>query len=65
MKIQGVELTEEHVGRRVTYAPDSGPIARCYQEPGTIKSWSEWFVFVRYDEGDRGIATRDHDLIWG
>jgi len=40
MKIQDVELTEEHKGKFVTY--------KTTDESGVISSWNEEYVFVKY-----------------
>jgi len=51
--------TKADVGRAVVYRPQFGPA-----EDGTITSFNEAFVFVRY-RGDAGSkATRREDLEW-
>jgi hypothetical protein len=66
MKIEDVELTNEHKGSKVTYIPSHahGSAAHPDCEGGTISSWNNWFVFVNYGKGTNA-ATRTEDLVWG
>jgi len=51
------ELTDEHVGRRVIYTANHGE-----REVGTISSWNENMVFVRYGLGPTAAATNPERL---
>lgn len=51
------QLTPEHVGRRVVYRPWHGG-----HEVGTISSWNDRFVFVRYGGSSTAAATDPRDL---
>ena len=65
MQIQDIELTEEHVGARVTFMPHyaKGDINHKDCVSGTIKRWNDTYVFVNYPASVQG--TRPQDLIWG
>lgn len=63
--VAGVELTEEHIGSKVTYVPKHahGDASHPDCEGGRIKSWNEGGVFVDYV---RNVCRTDFaDLIWG
>ena len=63
--IQNIELTEEHVGSKVTYVPShaDGDASHSDVEGGTIKSWNEGGVFVDYI---KNVCRTDFkDLVWG
>jgi len=65
MKIEDVELTEEHVGAKVTYVPDHAKNAgdpAC--QGGIISSWNDQYVFVNYGTGT-AAATYPRHLVWG
>ena len=54
-------LTEEDVGRKITYTGGYG-----INEVGFVTSWNEIYIFVDYGYSDgRGIATSSRDLKWG
>ena len=53
-----IDPTAEDIGRKVVYT--KGPSI----EVGTIKSFSDAWVFVRYHEGDTAAATSRKDLDW-
>lgn len=63
--IQGVELTEEHVGCKVTYVPRhaNGNASHPDSEGGHIKRWNDRFCFVTYTTGTK--ATNFEDLVFG
>jgi hypothetical protein len=44
------------VGRAVRYTPTG--------ERGTITSWSDAFIYVRYGSNPQGNATNPEDLEW-
>lgn len=50
MTIEGIELTEVHIGDPVTYIPRhaNGNASHKNCERGTIKRWNDTFVFVQY-----------------
>lgn len=64
--IEEVEVTEEHIGSSVTYIPihAGGDINHPDVKRGTISSFNEHTVFVRYN-GSTGQSTPIHCLIWG
>lgn len=66
MKIEGVTLTKEHVGAKVTFIPPhaKGNASHKDVEGGTISSWNGHFVFVNFGKGNNP-ATRSEDLVWG
>lgn len=55
MKI--TDLTDRDKGRRVIYTPSAGR-----PEVGTISSWNDDYVFVRYTAGSTAAATHPTDL---
>lgn len=55
-----INPTASDVGRRVTYIGNHGGPP----EHGTISSFNENYVFVRYSSGSTGAATNREDLIW-
>lgn len=59
MKIDNIELTQSHIGRRVL-RPAAGPWDK--DEDGIITSWNERYVFVRYGRGDTSAATVPTEL---
>lgn len=68
MQIEGVTLTEEHVGRTVTYLPPYAKGDRSHKDcaNGAIKRWNDTYVFVTYSVGAHGTqGTRPEDLVWG
>ena len=50
-------LQESDRGRTVVYTPRVGP-----REDGTISSWNDRLVFVRYRGSETAKATDPHDL---
>ena len=66
MKIENVELTEEHKGSKVTYVPRHAKDNASHPnaEGGTISSWNDKFVFVNYGTGTNK-ATPPELLVWG
>lgn len=65
-EIEGVELTNEHIGSKVTYTPPHahGDCSHPAAESGTIKSWNDMFIFVEYGTGT-AKATPARLLHWG
>ena len=55
MKIS--DLKDSDVGRLVVYTAHHGET-----EEGTISSWNDKFVFVRYTSGPNGTATDPDQL---
>ena len=57
---KGIKVAEGDIGRAVIYrtAPNFEP------EQGTITSFNDKYVFVRYGNGVRGVATSPDDLDW-
>lgn len=55
--IEITALVESDVGRAVVYTPAAGP-----REDGTISSWSDEWVFVRYGKSRTASATDPRDL---
>ena len=53
-----IEPTLADIGRRVIYRSPGGDTV----EQGTITSFNEQFVFVRYTAGPTSAATRREDL---
>jgi len=66
MQIEERELTDEHIGSKVTYVPShaKGNASHPACEGGTISSWNDTFVFVNYGKGTNA-ATKPEDLVWG
>ena len=63
--IQGIELTESHIGAKVTYVPRhaNGNASHPDAEQGRIKRWNEDGVFVDYI---KNVCHTDfNDLIFG
>ncbi len=64
-EIEGVPLTEEHIGSKVTYVPrhanKNASHVDC--EGGHIKSWNDGGVFVIYKSNT--CRTDFADLVWG
>ena len=63
--ITGVELTEAHIGSKVTYVPQhaEGNASHPDCENGHIKSWNDGGVFVQY--AGNTARTDFKDLVWG
>lgn len=57
---RGIKVTASDIGRGVVYrtAPNFEP------EQGVITSFNDKYVFVRYGNGLRGVATDPDDLDW-
>ena len=66
MKIENIELTDDHVGSKVTYIPDHAKGLASHKdcESGTISSWNDSFIFVNYGKGTNA-ATYPRNLVWG
>ena len=66
MKIEGIELTQEHKDSKVTYVPRhaNGNASHPAAEGGTISSWNDTYVFVNYGTGTNK-ATPPELLVWG
>ncbi len=66
MKIEGIKLTEESIGSKVTYVPShvKGDASHPDCEGGTISLWNDFYVFVNYGKGTNA-ATKTEDLVWG
>ena len=64
-RIEGIELTEESVGSKVTYIPRhaEGNASHPDAEGGRIKSWNDGGVFVDYVYNV--CRTDFNDLVWG
>jgi len=64
--IEGIEVTEEHIGSPVTYVPHraNGDASHAACEKGHISSFNEGHVFVRY-KAACGAATPTELLVWG
>jgi hypothetical protein len=70
MKIEIAKLEDRHRGRPVTYRSSGAKV-----EHGTITSWNDKFIFVRYHAvvwpefrqrlGETSEATDPEDLEWG
>lgn len=63
--IEKIELSEKHIGSKVTYIPKHANRNANHPdaEGGTIKSWNEYGVFVDYI---RNVCRTDFsDLVWG
>lgn len=65
MEIQGIELTDEHIGKKVVYRTVVD------EEHGIISSWNKSFVFVRYYSNiidgylkPQPQSTNSDDLSW-
>jgi hypothetical protein len=54
-----IDPTDEDIGRHVIYARPY-----CKEEAGTITSFTEKVVFVRYGLGSTSQATEREDLNW-
>ena len=65
MKIEGIELKNEHMGKEVTFLPShaKGNPKHSDAEDGTIVRWNEAYVFVDYGKGTNA-ATPSRLLIW-
>jgi hypothetical protein len=65
-QIEGVVLTKESIGSKVTYVPNhaNGNAGHPDCEGGTISSWNDHNVFINYGKGTNA-ATRTEDLVWG
>lgn len=63
--IENTELTEEHIGSKVTYIPNhaNGDASHKDCEEGTIKRWNSSGVFVNYTRNT--CHTRFNNLVWG
>jgi len=59
MNIEGINLSDEHKGREVTYL--SKTVSSI--EMGIISSWNDNYVFVKYESNT--CATNPKDLYWG
>lgn len=57
---KGINVTDADIGRLVVYrtAPNFDP------EQGIITSFNDKYVFVRYGNSIRGVATNPDDLDW-
>lgn len=55
-------LKQSDKGRKVLYSPDESNTDR--SEHGTISSWNDHFVFVRYGTGDTAAATEPYHLFF-
>ena len=66
MNITGVELTEEHIGSKVTYIPPhaNGDASHADAEGGTILRWNDRFVFVDFGKGTPASVASSL-LVWG
>tara|TARA_R110000803_G_scaffold75124_5_gene139425 strand:- start:1882 stop:2112 length:231 start_codon:yes stop_codon:yes gene_type:complete len=66
LRIEGMQLAADHVGRGVVYIPNHAnrAVDHEYCEAGVITSFNDMFVFVNYGQRGRGIATSPHDLVW-
>lgn len=64
--IEGIKVTEEHIGSPVTYVPRhaKGDASHPDSERGHISSFSDTHLFVRY-KAQTGASTRPEDLVWG
>lgn len=64
--IEGIEVTEEHIGSPVTYIPQhaEGNASHPDSQRGHISSFNDTYVFVRYS-APNGAATRPENLVWG
>lgn len=63
--IEGVELTEEHIGSKVTYIPRhaNGDASHKDAKGGHIKWWNDGGVFIIYPHNT--CRTSFEDLVWG
>ena len=61
-----VEPTEADIGRNVIYVPGhaKGDLGHKDCETGTITSFNQWAVFVRYGMGITSAATNRAELYW-
>ncbi len=66
LSIAGVELSNEHVGRPVTYIPvhANEDITHPGCESGRVCSWSDRWVFVLYSGRETPVATPPEALTW-
>jgi hypothetical protein len=64
--IEGVQVTEDHIGDPVTYIPNhaKGDVNHSDVEHGTISSFNESCLFVRYKSAC-GESTPTNLLVWG
>lgn len=64
--IEGIEVTEEHIGSPVTYIPPHaiGDANHPDSQRGQISSFNDTYVFVRYN-APNGAATGPDTLVWG
>ena len=64
MKIGKVELTDYHIGARVTYIPfqAKGDLSHVDCQVGHIKRWNDAYVFVYYGDGGVAQATAPGEL---
>jgi hypothetical protein len=46
--IEGIQVTEDHIGDPVTYIPNHAKVTLIIREHGTISSFNESCLFVRY-----------------
>lgn len=65
-KIQEIQLTEEHIGRKVKYIPlhADGSEGHPDVEFGVITSFNEKTIFVRYGSDMHSKGTYPEDLVW-
>lgn len=66
MKIENTELTNEHIGSKVTYIPSHAHGLANHEDckGGTISSWNDSYIFVNYGTGTNQ-ATYPRHLVWG
>ena len=66
LKIEGKEVTEEHVGNKVTHIPPhaDGNVNHKDCRSGKISSFNNTYVFVRF-HSPNGQACKPENLIWG
>ena len=64
-EIQGIKLTDEHLGLKVTYIPNhaNGDINHEDSEVGKIMHWNDRGVMVDYFRNK--CRTYFNDLVWG
>lgn len=63
--IEGVEVTEEHIGVLVTYIPPhaDGNASHKDAERGYISSFNDYTVFVRFNAAT-GASCNTKNLVW-
>lgn len=63
--IQGVEVTEAHIGRPVFYLPPhaNGDVTHPSVEQGVISSFSEETLWVRF-KAPNGASVNPDRLVW-